>query len=54
METQDLKCVMVVDENLPLGIITNTAAVMGIALAVRMITVIYPFGFNQFKQHKAK
>jgi len=32
METQELKCVMVVDENLPLGIITNTAAVMGITL----------------------
>lgn len=32
METQDLKCVMVIDENLPLGIITNTAAVMGITL----------------------
>lgn len=35
METQDLKCVMVIDENLPLGIITNTAAVMGITLGKR-------------------
>ena len=32
METQNMKCVMVIDENLPLGIITNTAAVMGITL----------------------
>ena len=32
METQELKCVMVVDETLPLGIIVNTAAVMGITL----------------------
>lgn len=32
METQELKCVMVIDENLPLGIIANTAAVMGITI----------------------
>ena len=32
MNGQDMKCVMVIDENLPLGIITNTAAVMGITL----------------------
>lgn len=32
MKTQDLKCVMVIDENLPLGIITNTAAIMGVTL----------------------
>lgn len=29
---ENTKCVMVVDENLPLGIITNTAAVMGVTL----------------------
>jgi hypothetical protein len=29
---QDKKCIMVIDENLPLGIIANTAAVMGITL----------------------
>ena len=28
----NLKCVMIVDENLPLGLIANTAAVMGITL----------------------
>ena len=32
METLKTKCVMVIDENLPIGIISNTAAVMGITL----------------------
>ena len=32
MNGQETKCVMVIDENLPLGIITNTAAVMGVTL----------------------
>lgn len=32
MNKQNIKCVMVIDENLPLGIITNTAAVMGVTL----------------------
>jgi Protein of unknown function (DUF2000). len=32
MNAQELKCVMVIDENLPQGIIANTAAVMGITL----------------------
>jgi len=32
MSLNDLKCVMVIDENLPLGIITNTAAVMGVTI----------------------
>lgn len=32
METQNMKCVMVIDENLPLGLITNTAAVMGVTI----------------------
>lgn len=32
MDGQEMKCVMVIDENLPLGIITNTAAVMGVTL----------------------
>lgn len=29
---QNTKCVMIVDESLPLGIITNTAAVMGVTI----------------------
>lgn len=32
MTAEGTKCVIVVDENLPLGIITNTAAVLGITL----------------------
>ena len=30
MDWQNEKCVMVIDESLPLGIIANTAAIMGI------------------------
>ena len=32
MNFENEKCVMVIDENLPLGIIANTAAVMGVTL----------------------
>lgn len=32
MNLQNEKCVMVIDESLPLGIIANTAAIMGITL----------------------
>jgi len=32
MDGQNTKCVMVIDENLPLDIIANTAAVMGVTL----------------------
>lgn len=36
MNLQNEKCVMVIDENLPLGIIANTAAIMGITLGKKM------------------
>ena len=36
MDLQNEKCVMVIDENLPLGIIANTAAIMGVTLGKRM------------------
>lgn len=36
MDTQNTKCVMVIDENLPMGIISNTAAIMGITLGKHM------------------
>jgi len=29
---QDTKCVIVIDENLPIGILANTAAILGITL----------------------
>lgn len=32
MNEQSTKCVMIIDENLPLGIISNTAAILGITL----------------------
>ena len=32
MNFENEKCVMVIDENLPLGIIANTAEVMGVTL----------------------
>lgn len=40
MDLQSEKCVMVIDENLPLGIIANTAAIMGITLGKEMPEVI--------------
>lgn len=36
MDLQNEKCVMVIDEHLPLGLIANTAAIMGITLGQRM------------------
>lgn len=36
MDNQNLKCVMVIDESLPTGVISNTAAVMGITLGKLM------------------
>lgn len=36
MDNQNLKCVMVIDEDLPMGLITNTAAVMGITLGKQL------------------
>ncbi len=32
MSETNMKCVMIIDENLPLGLIANTAAVMGITI----------------------
>lgn len=40
MDLQNEKCVMVIDENLPLGIIANTAAIMGITLGRKMPEVV--------------
>lgn len=40
MDMQNEKCVMVIDENLPLGIIANTAAVLGITLGRQMPEVV--------------
>ena len=40
MDLQNEKCVMVIDEHLPLGIIANTAAIMGITLGRKMPEVV--------------
>ncbi len=40
MNLQSKKCVMVIDEHLPLGIIANTAAIMGITLGKKMPEVV--------------
>lgn len=40
MDFKNEKCVMVIDENLPLGIIANTAAIMGITLGKQMPEVV--------------
>lgn len=40
MDLQNEKCVMVIDESLPLGIIANTAAIMGITLGKKMPEVV--------------
>ena len=40
MNLQNEKCVMVIDESLPLGIIANTAAIMGITLGKQMPEIV--------------
>ena len=40
MDLQNKKCVMIIDKNLPLGLIANTAAIMGITLGKEMPEVV--------------
>lgn len=40
MNLQNKKCVMVIDENMPLGMIANTAAIMGITIGKQMPEVV--------------
>ena len=40
MDWQNEKCVMVIDEGLPLGLIANTVAIMGITLGKKMPEVV--------------
>ncbi|UWD47942.1 DUF2000 domain-containing protein [Clostridioides difficile] len=42
MENKNVKCVMVIDENLPMGIISNTAAVMGVTLGKCASEIVGP------------
>ena len=40
MNLENEKCVMIIDENLPLGLIANTAAIMGISLGKEFPEVV--------------
>ena len=40
MDWKEEKCVMILDENLPLGLIANTAVIMGITLGKRLPEVV--------------
>ena len=40
MDQKNEKCVMILDKNLPLGLIANTAAIMGITLGKRLPEVV--------------
>lgn len=40
MNVENEKCVIVVDENLPIGIIANTAAILGITMGMKMPDVV--------------
>lgn len=40
MNSENEKCVMIVDENLPIGLIANTAAILGITMGMKMPYVV--------------
>ena len=40
MNWQDEKCVMIIDERLPLGMVANTAAIMGITLGKKIPEIV--------------
>lgn len=42
MDTQNKKCVMVLDEELPLGMLANTAGIMGITLGKHLPETVGP------------
>ena len=42
MDLQNEKCVMVIDETLPAGLIANTAEIMGITLGKEMPDTVGP------------
>src|SRR5437763_16253947 len=42
METISLKCVLVIDEELPIGLAANTATVLSITLGRRIETIVGP------------
>lgn len=40
MDEQNMKCVIIIDENLPLGVIANTAAILGITLGKNIPSIV--------------
>lgn len=40
MNTENIKCVMVIDEKMPIGIIANTSAILGISLGKTMPEIV--------------
>lgn len=42
MNTEKEKCVIVIDESLPLGVIANTAAILGVTLGMKRPDVVGP------------
>lgn len=40
MNLENEKCIMIIDENLPLGMIANTAAIMGITLGKKIPEIV--------------
>lgn len=47
MDVQNEKCVMIIDETLPLGMAANTAAIMGISMGKEMPEVVGADVFDQ-------
>lgn len=42
MNTENEKCVIIIDEDIPLGVIANTAAILGITLGMKLPGVVGP------------
>ncbi|MCM1284814.1 MAG: DUF2000 domain-containing protein [Acetobacter sp.] len=40
MNIENKKCVMIIDENLPVGIIANTSAILGITMGMKLPDVV--------------
>lgn len=47
MDIQNEKCVMIIDENLPLGMAVNTAAIMGISMGKEIPEIVGKDVFDQ-------
>lgn len=40
MQSENKKCVIIIDETLPLGIVANTAAILGISMGIKVPEVV--------------